>query len=233
MRLHISSVLLNNTQRRETKTVRRAKLRSHAHSLDVKLILARLDELEKLVRQAIDEKADKSDEILGNEVTIIKGQMNKAENTIEKWFDQLTGNVIAQLDFIDKTTFGYLDSIPKSCGIRVITSNVKELEKCIEKADKCATGRPHLEIMEIPKIHQRWIGSEESFFIDIGTDLKSDALGRSTHTIRRHTSESFKKSVSNFEQLWNKTEEELKRNYGSEIYKSMIYKNPPIKHNSR
>jgi len=231
MRLFISSVLLNNTQKREIETVSQAKLQPNAQSLDAKLILARLDELEKLVRQVIKEKAGESNEVSINEVNIIKGQINRAENTIEKWFEQLTGNVIAQLDFIDKTTFGYLDSIPKSCGIRIIASNVKEVDKCVAKADKCARGRPHLEIMQIPKIHQRWIGSKESFFIDIGTDLKSDALGHSTHTLRKHAPESFKKSVSNFEQLWSKSEEELKRNYGNEMFKSTIYKKP-IKHNS-
>jgi hypothetical protein len=210
--------------------VRRARLQPHTSSLDTELILARLDEMEKrvekLMRQVMKEKTNKSEEISRNEVTIIKGQMNKAENTIEKWLEQLTGNVIAQLDFIDKTTFGYLDSIPKNCGIRIITSNVKEVEKCILKADKCARGRPYLEIVEIDKIHQRWIGSEESFFIDIGTDLKSDALGHSTHTIRKLPPESFKKSMSNFEQLWSKSEEELRRIYGHEICKSMVYQSP-------
>jgi len=207
--------------------VRRARLQPHTSSLDTELILARLDEMEKrvekLMHQVMKDKAGKSEEISRNEVTIIKGQMNKAENTIEKWLEQLTGNVIAQLDFVDKTTFGYLDSIPKNCGIRIITSNVKEPEKCILKADKCARDRPYLEIVKINKIHQRWIGSKESFFIDIGTDLKSDALGHCTHVIRKLNPNVFKESMSHFEMLWKKSEGELKQIYGKDISKSVIY----------
>jgi len=39
--------------------------------------------------------------------------------------------------------------------------------------------------MILNKVHQRWMGSEESFIVEIGADLKSDALGHSTHTIRK------------------------------------------------
>jgi len=201
--------------------VRRAKAKSQVPSLDV--VLARLDELEKLVRHAIEEKANKSESILRNEVTITKGQVNKAENTVEKWFEQFTGSVIAELDFVDKTTFGYLDSIPKNCGIRIIASNLKDVDKCINRAEKCAKDRPYFKIVKINKIHQRWIGSKESFFIDIGTDLKSDALGHSTHVIRKLNPNIFKESMSHFEMLWKKSEGELKQIYGKDISKSVIY----------
>lgn len=206
--------------------MRQVKSRSHTQSEDI--IIARLEEMEKRITQKLlqvlqEMKAKKADEIFSDEVTIVKGQINKAENTIEKWFEQLTGHVIAELDFIDKTTFGYLDSIPKNCGIRIITSNVKEVDKCVTKAKKCARDRPHLEIMKVNKVHQRWIGSEDSFFIEIGTDLKSDALGHSTHTIRKLAPEVFRKSISSFERLWRKSQKELRQIYGKDLYKSTIY----------
>lgn len=206
--------------------MRQVKSPSRTQSQD--LILARLDEMEERITQKLlqvlqEMKDKKAYEIFSDEVTIIKGQISKAENTIEKWFEQLTGDVIAELDFLDKTTFGYLDSIPKNCGIRIITSNVKEVDKCITNAKKCARDRPHLEIMKINKVHQRWIGSKNSFFIEIGTDLKSDALGHSTHTIRKLAPEAFKKSISLFERLWRKSQKELRQIYGKDLYKSMIY----------
>jgi hypothetical protein len=193
------------------------------------VVLARLDELEKLLVRVLEQKKAESESGLGNEVAINKGQMNKAENTIEKWLQQLTGNVIAELDFIDKTTFGYLDSLPKSCGIRIITSNLKDLDKCVNRAEKCARDRPYFKIAQINKIHQRWIGSKESFFIDIGTDLKSDALGHCTHTIRKLEPEMFAESTSHFEKLWNRSEAELEQIYGKDISKSTLY--PPGKDN--
>lgn len=206
--------------------MRQATSPSRTQSQD--LILARLDEMEeritqKLVQVLQEMKAKKAEEIFSDEVTIIKGQINKAENTIEKWFEQLMGDVIGELDFIDKTTYGYLDSIPKNCGMRIITSNIKELDKCITKAKKCARDRPYLEIMKINKVHQRWIGSKDSFFIEIGTDLKSDALGHSTHTIRKLAPKAFKKSISSFERLWRKSQKELRQIYGGDLHKSMIY----------
>jgi tetratricopeptide (TPR) repeat protein len=158
------------------------------------------------------------------EVTVMKGQVNKAESTIEKWFEELRGEVIGELAFIDKTTFGYLDSIPMSCGLRLIVSNTKDEEVCLEKARKCSRNRPYVEIIRIPKIHKRWVGSKQNFIIDIGADLKADALGRSTHTIRKIQSEECLKETEQFEKLWKTSEEELKHNYGqNNISKSMFF----------
>jgi len=158
------------------------------------------------------------------EVPITKGQMGKAENAIEKWFQQLKGNVLGELAFIDKTTFGYLDSIPKCCGIRIIVSNIKDSEACKVKAEKCSRDRPYLDIVTITKLHKRWIGSNESFFIEIGSDLKTDALGHSTHTIRKLEPENYQKEVEQFEVLWTKTEEQLSQTYGqSSMTKSLFF----------
>ena len=160
-----------------------------------------------------------------NEILIKKGQMNRAENTIEKWLTQLSGEVIAELTFIDKTTFGFLDCIPKECGIRIVTSNIKDLKKCLIKAEKCSRDRPYFEIIEIKKIHERWIGSKNSFIIEIGTDLKTDALGHSTHTIRKLAPTQYTKSVTQFELFWTKSEIELKKLFGNHFIKLKIFPN--------
>lgn len=159
-----------------------------------------------------------------DEIPIVAGQINKAENAIEKWFKKLKGNVIAMLDFIDKTTFGYLDSIPKECGIRIITSKIKEKDKCRVKAEKTARDRPFFEIMEVSKIHgERWIGSEDSFIIQINVDLKTEALGHKTHTIRVIKPEAYRKAIKTFYELWNKSQKELQRLYGSKLVKSLFF----------
>ncbi|WXG44278.1 MAG: hypothetical protein WED04_09640 [Promethearchaeati archaeon SRVP18_Atabeyarchaeia-1] len=189
-------------------------------------VLAYLREMEGRIMQRIQELKQPTanpNVTLGDESIINKGQKNKAENSIEKWFEQLSGDVIAELDFIDKTTFGYLDSIPKSSGIRIITSAIKDLNKCLRNAETCARDRPHFEISKINKVHERWIGSKESFFIDIGADLKRDALGNSTHTIRKFSPEAFKESISHFESLWTKNQEELRMMYGNDWEKSILY----------
>jgi hypothetical protein len=158
-----------------------------------------------------------------DEVVIIKGQMNKATNTIEQWFSQLSGDIMAELDFIDRTTFGYLDEIPKHCGIRVITSHIKNEERCSRSAEKTARDRPYLEIIRINKVHERWIGSETSFFILLGTDLKTDALGKSTHTIRKMSPNAFTETISNFNHLWNTSPTQLKQRYGRSLKKGTFY----------
>jgi hypothetical protein len=166
-------------------------------------------------RQVVDE------ELVG--VPIVMGQMNKAENTVHRWFQELSGDIIGILDFVDKTTFGYLDSIPKCCGIRLIASNIKEPEVCKGKAEKCSRDRPYFEIVVINKIHERWIGSKACFFIGIGTDLKTDALGHCTHTISKIKPDNFRVSAEQFDGLWTKTEEQLRQMYGSNLTKRLFF----------
>ena len=187
------------------------------------VVLNRIFELEKLVKRLIEEKESKSQSSERNEVMITIGQMNRAENVVEEWLGQMVGDVIAELDFIDKTTFGYLDCVPKMCGIRIITSYPKEFEHCLNRAEKCARDRPHFEIVRINKIHQRWIGSKDSFIVDIGADLKTDSLGHSTHSMRKLEPSVFAESITHFERLWNKSEMELKKIYGNDLSKQKIY----------
>jgi len=164
--------------------------------------------------------------IIGDRVTIFVGQMNKADATIHKWFEGFTGDVIGILMYIDPSTFGYLDSIPKSCGIRIITSHVrKPIEKCVKSAEKCAANRPHFEIIKIDKMHSRWIGSKDSFFVDIGTDLKSDGLGHTNHTIVKVAADAWQEEIAKFEDLWGTSSDDLNKKYGEDLKKSVVY--PP------
>jgi hypothetical protein len=187
------------------------------------VVLNRILEMEKLLNRLIEEKESTPKSRERNEVVITVGQMNRAENVIEEWLGQLVGNVIAELDFIDKTTFGYLDCIPKMCGIRIITSNPKEFEHCLNKVEKCSRDRPHFEIVRINKLHQRWIGSKTAFIIDIGADLKTDSLGHTTHSMKKLDPSNFAESLAHFEKLWNTSEIELKKIYGNDLTKQKIY----------
>lgn len=189
----------------------------------LKLILNRIGELEKQYNRLSKEKDSKSQSSERNEVIITIGQMNRAENVIEEWLSQMGGDVIAELAFIDKTTFGYLDCVPKTYGIKIITSYPKEFDDCLNKVEKCSRDRPHFEIVKINKIHQRWIGSKDSFIIDIGADLKTDSLGHSTHSMRKLKPSFFAESIAHFGKLWNKSEMELKKTYGNDISKQKIY----------
>ena len=157
------------------------------------------------------------------EVTIARGQMNKAEREIEKALRDLRGDVIGMLMFVDKTTFAYLDSVPKECGIRIIASHIKDPGKCEIGARRCAKLRPYFEITKINKTHQRWMGSEDSFFVEIGTDLKSDALGKQEHTIRILEPEVYKETTRKFHEFWNTEERELRRIYGDNLEKTIYF----------
>jgi len=190
------------------------------------LIVLSITELQAIVQEVISRKNSVSKDYERNEVVVTLGQVNRAEMTLEKWFEEFDNDVIAQLNFIDKTTFGYLDSIPKKCGIKIITSGIKTVEKdiCKRRATRCGKDRPHFEIINITKIHQRWIGSESSFIIEIGTDLKTDALGRCTHTIRRLSPDIYRESIAQFDFLWKAKQKRLREKYGNDLKKTLFYK---------
>jgi len=152
-----------------------------------------------------------------------RGQLCRSEKPIEELFPKLKGDIIAELHYIDDSTFGYLDLIPKNCGIKLIYSGMKKEAVCKEKAEKCSRERPHLEILEIPLVHERWIGSNESFFVDIGTDLKSDALFNQAHTTRSLPPECYQKEVAKFYEFWTTSEEEQKRRYGDKMSKTLFF----------
>ena len=183
-----------------------------------------MEELSQFIDRRIeDAKSIPVIDDIRDEVFITPGQVNRATNTIEQWFGQFDGEVLAELNFIDKTTFGFLDTIPKKCGIRIITQSIKDKEKCKRNATQCAKDRPHFEIIKVSRMHQRWIGSLETFIVDIGTDLKTDALGKRNHAIRRLDPTTFKETIKMFNQFWDLKQKKLQELYGSSIEKSIFF----------
>ena len=168
------------------------------------------------------------------EFEVIRGQRNYASQIMEEMLGQLRGEVIGTLDFIDKTTFAYLDKIPKTSGIKILTSNTpsEQLSAIQDAARRTAHNRPFLKVVEIKeaKLHMRWIGSSSSFFIDIGADLKSDALGMSTHTIRKVDAALFNEQIKSFDFHWKATEKQLSDLQGKEVKKELIFDSVTAKH---
>jgi len=59
--------------------MRSNKSKSHVQkNIGTDVVLARLDELERLIHKLIQEKNFNSNDVLKNEVVIMKGQINKA-----------------------------------------------------------------------------------------------------------------------------------------------------------
>jgi hypothetical protein len=137
----------------------------------------------------------------------------------------------AILPYIDRTTFDYLDQIPKCCGIQVITSVVKDRNKCLEKADKLAEDRPFVEILEIavkgeeeytPLEHMRWI-SDNNFFIALDTDLKKSALGGKDYSIEVKKTEKCSERIEKFEKRWNQNKSELEEEFKTTVIRKFFY----------
>jgi hypothetical protein len=163
---------------------------------------------------------------------ILPGQKALATEILEEQFQKMKGDVIGELLFMDKSTFRYLDVIPRGCGLKLIVGHIKDREKCIDLARSQSQGRLHLVIMKIeypgtqagePRtIHERWLASEE-IEIDIGSDLKSDALGNSEHTIRVFEAIGGSERSRQFKIKWEADSLELERIYGVGTRRERFY----------
>jgi hypothetical protein len=136
------------------------------------------------------------------EQIIRPGQRNLADKVLREWTKQYfaTGHVVGNLMYIDRTSFAYLDYIPRSCPITLLIGGIStgEESKCLEASAKAGLGRPSLEISrmqyaEKPFSHERWL-SNGTYEIELGTDLKESTLGKNEHTMRliRSGSNSFR-----------------------------------------
>jgi hypothetical protein len=169
------------------------------------------------------------------EKKIRAGQKATADAIIEQWLTKFQGDVTGELMFVDKTTFTYLDMIPRGCGIRLIVGNVKDKDGCIEYAQKQAVGRPFLKIAQIeypggdqrfPRtIHERWL-ADSQIEIDFGVDLKDDAIGKSEHTI--HISEKLQDAerTREFEFKMECAKIDLGRAYGVSTKRVVLFEYP-------
>lgn len=166
------------------------------------------------------------------EKKINSGQRLLADNIVEQWMEQMMEEVIGELSFLDKSTFGYIDMIPRGCGVRLIVTKIKDEPKCLEAAQKAAENRPYMTIIRIlypgsaeglPRgVHERWV-SDKGHEIEIGTDLKSDALGKSEHTIQVFEDAVKSEKYRNFIWKWNASDSELKRLYGNTTRKEVFF----------
>ena len=52
-------------------------------------------------------------------------------------------------------------------------------------------------LIQCEKIHERWIG-DNNFYLDLGADLKKDALANSDHDIKFFQFETTKEKIENF-----------------------------------
>jgi len=162
-------------------------------------------------------------------------QRSLADSTLEEWFGKyFDGEVVGELMYIDKTTFAYLDYIPRSCEIRLLVYGIKNRNACLRQAENEAKGRPYLEIYrlnfphpvekdrKIPFFHERWLATRD-YEIEIGTDLKSDALGNRQHTLRVLDKAAQSERYRIFMELWEADSSELERLYGKGVEKELFY----------
>jgi len=135
--------------------------------------------------------AEPKEEVKAESVSVKPGQRKEAEDAIRRFFEKLRGDVVGILAYIDETTFTYLSWIKDARSFRILTSSFEPNRTRIEEAAR-KLRRP-IEVYEVtsprkgrePKriLHERWI-SDGKLFVDLGTDLKSSALGHTQHTIR-------------------------------------------------
>ena len=150
-------------------------------------------------------------------------------------FKLFRNNVFGVLPYIDKTTFELLSLIPKDLGIKIIIS-FKDIsdEKLREYADKLKEYRPSVEIVEIRQevkgaiktyLHRRWL-SDNEVFIDLDVDLKLKPLKNKEVHIEVQRAYWKKDMIVRFNELWEKSDEELNRELGEgeiKIVKKRLY----------
>lgn len=168
-----------------------------------------------------------------HEESIGVGQRLKAERIIKDWLEQVNGNVSCWLNYIDETTISYLNNLPRTCKIRIITSEIQNNSKFMKEASKLGKVYPKLEVKMIrinseiqsnePQgsserdraiIHKRRLISD-NMMIDFGTDLKSTALGNTKHDMALMEVDPSKKEEFGLD--WNKEEVEWTRIEGIPI----------------
>jgi len=156
---------------------------------------------------------------------------NQAEQFIKEAFEKLSTDVVAILTYIDETTFAHLDLIPKSIGLRILTSVVDDENSVRRAAELQKRSRKSLEVVKLtfmyddkerPLLHERWL-SDSEIFIDFGTDLKTRALGAKQHTIIIDPATKHKSQIDNFVWYWNLNEEKLRQFFNKNVLKQTFF----------
>jgi len=161
------------------------------------------------------------------------GQRPIAERIIRDWLENVEGNISCWLNYIDETTISYLNNLPRTCEIRIITSEIQNINRFRTEASKFGRFYPKLEVKMIrinsetssdktkefsqadkAIIHKRKILTNNNI-IDFGTDLKSSALGNTKHDMLLMEADNSDKEKFDIE--WNRNEFEWKRIEGIPI----------------
>ena len=157
--------------------------------------------------------------------------INQAEQVIKESFETISGDVVAILTYIDDSTFAYLDFIPKSVSIRVLTSVIDKKDEAKRAAILQKRSRNNLDIFKLtfiegdkekPLLHERWL-SDGKTFIDFGTDLKTSALGAKQHTITIDPAGKRKNQLDNFEWYWKADCEKLGQIFNKKVLKEVFF----------
>ena len=178
------------------------------------------------------EDNEKTNKKILQEESIGVGQKLKADRVINEWLKEVKGSVLCWLDYIDETTLSYLNNLPRTCAIQIITSEIQNRDRFMKEASKLGKRIPKLEIKEVrgPRnslgesqdfsekeraiIHKRKLVSNNTT-IDFGTDLKSSALGNTKHDMVRM--EAVPSDRELFDEEWNRSESEWERIEGISI----------------
>jgi hypothetical protein len=166
------------------------------------------------------------------EIAIKPGEGEKAEQFLQRFFNSFGSEVKATLPYMDKTTFDYLDQVPKCCGIKVITSLVKDRKKCLKKADELVKDRPLVEILEValktesdfkPLEHTRWI-CDKNLCVILDTDLKRSSLNNREYHIEVIETSKRAGRLDTFDNRWIQSQSELEEEIGKKAVKKFFYR---------
>lgn len=157
------------------------------------------------------EKPKKGKRIKAESVSVKPGQRRDAEAAVGRFFGEFRGDVVGILAYVDETTFAYLSGIKDARSFKILTSSFGLDRARIEEAARGL--RCTIEVYEVTSprkgreprriLHERWI-SDGKLFVDLGTDLKSSALGRTQHTIRLEPAKNHSVELGTFSDYWEK-----------------------------
>jgi len=177
------------------------------------------------------EDGEKINKKIVQEEAIGVGQRLKAEQIIKDWLENVEGDVFGWLNYIDETTISYLNDLPRTSEVRIITSEIQNKNEFFKNASKFGRVYPKLEVKVI-RVNSK-ISSNKEFsegeraiihkrkliyinkMMDFGTDLKSSALGNTKHDMR--LMEADKSDYKEFDMEWDRNESEWTRIEGIPI----------------
>lgn len=154
-----------------------------------------------------------------------QAQFQSVVDKIKDWFSTLEGDVYANLSHIDASTADLLKHLDKSkiSTIKIIFSDVDQEKTFKEKIEELRSSGYQIILVKAKKkggvgavLHERFIG-DETHNIDLGVDLKKQALANHGYTLR-YERWSNSLELIQFKKIWDFAERgyELTINWGDE-----------------